>query len=598
MRVGSAATIAAHDVRAAQLSPADSAGLAVLCTLSFGLRLWAASSRLDGGFNFDERFSLRNVSQILHKGELRPSHTMYLGLSYYPQTAVLAASQGLYRATGWELLQTLTTDGKGFTATAYFLCRLVNVVYGVLSLLVTFLIGARLHSPQLGLLAATLLAAFLRHIRSSAHFKPDILVVLLTAVVLYWTLDAVARPALRRFLKVGLGVGLAVATKYTGLVSALPITAAVILFGRRDRRQWGWLVLTGLTAVGTFVVLNPYLGVVLQFIPKVVNGYAKHAVADNSGHGVVLRRQLEFLTEQPAWWVAPFLFVGVMWLLVRTLRPPDGWAAELRAGWSMVLALLIGHTVVHAAGMTLFRAQNYMPMAPAAALVSAWGMIESWRWLARRVAWLARPAIAGGLWGLIALAFLARQFTQVYDGAVPTTWQAAQQSALGSVPLSANSHLIFEKVLGNFLSFGAPKELLPTRVDRLSRLPAEVLDRADVEAFPSGRLDGADGGFYRERMAQREPAEVMIIRPRLFRSRGDAVVLLWHPWQPLGPELVLAATPAAPGAPAEHGGYRVELPAFAEGATASLTVAAPRAALRRRRWTAKLGSRKPRCGCS
>src|SRR6185295_16347371 len=100
-----------------------------------------------------------------------------------------------------------------------------------------------------GLLAAAVLAAFPRHLLASVEFKPDILVILLVLLTFYWTLDAALRPSLARFLAVGLGVGLAVSTKYTGIAAALPITTAVLVNGRRDARQWRWLFLAGLTSV-------------------------------------------------------------------------------------------------------------------------------------------------------------------------------------------------------------------------------------------------------------------------------------------------------------------------------------------------------------
>jgi 4-amino-4-deoxy-L-arabinose transferase-like glycosyltransferase len=556
-------------------------GLAALLLFSFALRLWAASSGLDSSRTFDERYSLRNVAGILQKGELRPSNTFYLGLSYYPQTALLAASQGLHRLTGWPVLAVFPASGKGFTPTAYFLCRLLSAAYGTLSLLVVFVIGRRLASPQLGLLAATLLAAFLRHLRSSAHFKPDILVVLLTAVALFWTLAAVARPGLGRFLRVGFGVGLATASKYTGIAAALPLTIGVLLYGWRDRRQWLWLVAAGLTAIAVFVALNPYLGVVFQFIPKQLEAYAGNAVEEDSDHGVVLWRQLEFLTEQPAWWVAPFLFLGIVWLSARALRPADGVAQETRRGWTVVLALLLGHTALHAGSMNLFRAQNYLPVAPAAALISAWAMIEAWRWLGRRASVPARSGWNYAFWSVVVAALLVRQFAHAYESVVPPTWQYVQETVLAAPPPAEGSHWVFEKELGNFLAYDAPSTLLVDRVERLSRLEVAALDRADLEAFPAARLAQADAAFYRSRISRLPPALVETIEPRLFRRRGEAVVLLRHPWQEAGAALPLAAEPPGSGL---H--YGAKLTQASSGETFSLVVAVPRRAPRGHRWTA------------
>jgi len=61
---------------------------------SFAVRTWDASFGLYAGRHFDERFTFKNVSAILKHGEFKPRHAFYLSLSYLPQTAVLAASDG------------------------------------------------------------------------------------------------------------------------------------------------------------------------------------------------------------------------------------------------------------------------------------------------------------------------------------------------------------------------------------------------------------------------------------------------------------------------------------------------------------------------
>src|SRR5436309_12110105 len=77
--------------------------LAAVILASVALRTWDASQGLYAGRHFDERFTFKNVSAILKHGEYKPRHAFYLSLSYLPQTAVLAASDALYRVTGQPL---------------------------------------------------------------------------------------------------------------------------------------------------------------------------------------------------------------------------------------------------------------------------------------------------------------------------------------------------------------------------------------------------------------------------------------------------------------------------------------------------------------
>jgi dolichyl-phosphate-mannose-protein mannosyltransferase len=504
--------------------------LAALLLATLALRTWDASKGLNSNRYYDERYTLKNVSALLKHGDIRPRHSFYLSLSYLPQAAVLAASQSLYRVTRYQPFSIYAKTSDGYSPTAYWLCRMVNVSYAVLSLWLLFLIGRRIHSPEAGLLAAAILAAFPRHVLSSVEFKPDILVILLVTLTFYWTLGAAVRPSLARFLGVGFGVGLAVSAKYTGIAAAIPIGAAVLTEGRRDRRQWGWLLLAGLTSVATFVALNPFLGVVFRSIPPLVQSYAGRSVKEQSSHWVVFRRQIEFLVEHHGPVVAAFVALGIAGMLWRIARPVPRDPPERRLGSILVLSLLLGYSLLHSLGMTLFRGQNYLPVVPFSSLTAAWAMVELWRMLARRARWLAWRPVAALLWLGVVAALLARQGALVYDRMVPTNFEVANESLLSRLEPLGLRHVIHEEGMGAFQVAGRPRRPLVSRVERLSRVDRAFLDRTDVEVFPRRRLDGTAAPFYRGRLARLPRTQVEILESRPFRSRGETVVMLRHLW--------------------------------------------------------------------
>jgi hypothetical protein len=513
--------------------------LAVLLLFSFGLRAWDSSQGLNAKRYYDERFPLKNVSGILLHGELRPRHAFYLSLSYLPQTAVLAASQWLFEVTRYEPFSIYSETSDGYSPTAYWLCRMLSVIYGTLSLWVVFLIGRRIYSPEVGLLAAAILAAFGRHVLSSGEFKPDILVIFLVALTFYWTLAAAFRPALRRFLWVGVGVGLGVSTKYTGIAGAIPITAAVLAEGRRDRRQWLWLVLAGVASVVTFVALNPFLDVVFEFIPILVNGYAAKGVEERSDHWVVFERQVQFLIDHHGPIVTAFIGLGVIWmlgaLLWRLARPQSEIVGfdvrERRLGSILLLSALLGYSALHAATMTLFRGQNYLPVVPFSSLMAAWAMAELWRAVTSRLRWLAWKPLAALIWLAVGFALLAQQWTIVYSRVIPTTFALTNAAVLKELNPVGLRQVVYEESLGGFDVGGKPRRPLVTRVPKLSALPPSVLDRADVEIFPQSRLEGPDGAFYRSRLAHSARGQVERVDDQWFRRRGEPLVVLRHPWE-------------------------------------------------------------------
>src|SRR4051794_40989337 len=138
--------------------------LLLVLVIGFALRVWDAGQGLTAGEHFDERYSLKNVGAILNRGDWVPAQAYYPALSYLPQTAVLFASERLSRLTGNRALAVHGDTADGWSASAYFLARLTDVVYGTCSLLLVFVVGRRLFGPAEGLLAAAALAAFPRHL--------------------------------------------------------------------------------------------------------------------------------------------------------------------------------------------------------------------------------------------------------------------------------------------------------------------------------------------------------------------------------------------------------------------------------------------------
>lgn len=511
-------------------------GIALLALLlvSFGLRAWDASQGLNAHRYYDERYPLKNISGLLLHGEIRPRHAFYPSLSYLPQTAVLAVSQWLFEVTRYEPFAIYSQTSDGYSATAYLICRLINVLYGTLSLWVLFLIGRRLYSPGVGLLAAVILAAFGRHIQSSGEFKPDILVLLLVELTFYWTLAAAFRPTLRRFLWVGVGVGLCVAAKYTGAAAAIPLATAVLVAGRRDRRQWLWLALAGVASVAVFVILNPFLDVVLESLSFLSHNYATTGAAEESNHWVVFLRQIQFLIDHHGPVVTVFVGLGVLGLLWRIFRPAAEDSRERRLGSILVLSLLLGYSALHALGMTLFRGQNYLAVVPFSSLAAAWAMVELWRLLARRLPWLAWRPVAALLWAGVAAALVAQQWTTVYVRVVPTTFSLMNDELLAELDPTGLRHVVYERSLGSFDSGGRPRRPLVTPVDRLTRVPPAFLDGTDVEVFPQSRLDGPAADFYRDRVARCAKDQVEIVGGRWLQSRGEPIVILRHLWDLVG----------------------------------------------------------------
>ena len=470
----------------------------------------------------------KNVSGLLLHGEFRPRHAFYLSLSYLPQTAVLAASQWLFRSTRYEPFSIYAATSDGYSPTAYWLCRMINVLYGTLSLWLLFLIGRRIYSPEVGLLAAAILAAFGRHVLSSSEFKPDILVIFLVTLTFYWTLGAAFRPGPPPLPAGGPRGGARRLDQVHGDRRGDPDHRR----GARRRAArppaMGLAAARGVASVVTFVALNPYPRRRVRVHPQAgqrLRGQGSRGAEQPLGWCSSGRWQ--FLIEHHGPIVTAFVALGVIGLLWRIFRPRPEDGRERRLGSILVLSLLLGYSALHALGMTLFRGQNYLPVVPFSSLVAAWAIVELWRCAGAP----GSPGWPGGRsrrWSGLAVgaALLAQQGSIVYTRVVPTTFAATNDALLAELDPVGLRHVVYERGMGAFESGGKPRRPLMSPVPRLPRWRPAFLDRADVEIFPQRRLDGPDADFYRARVARLRKNQVEIVGDRLVpqprRAAGDS----------------------------------------------------------------------------
>ncbi|HKI04417.1 MAG TPA: glycosyltransferase family 39 protein [Thermoanaerobaculia bacterium] len=516
--------------------------LALVLAVAFAVRLWMV---LKLPRYFDDHYVLNNLTRVLG-GSLRPRHTFYGSLSYLPQALGLAVCDFLHSLTGIDALAVKGPQIEGFTLGAYRITRMFVMAYGLLSLVMAYLVGRRLFSPMVGAVAAAVLASYPRHLKSSIQLKPDMLAMLFTLVTLYWTEGVTRNPRLSRFLLAGVGVGLATSAKYTGAASALPLAAWALWTGFRDRRRWGWLVLAGVTAVGTYFVLNPFIGTVLHYAPKLVKGYAAHARRDQSGHLTVLLGEIEFLASDHGWILGAFLLLGTALLIHHLWRQPqsrEGIAAVL------LLSLFLGYPLLHAAGMTLFRRQNLMPAMAAASLVCAYGIV----WCGRRIADRAgsRAPVMAAVIGLpLCWVLLTRPVNQAYRLLVPDTWAFTAKTLGNRLATVRGRHVAYEPASAALRLSERGQRIATTAVPSLAALSPAVLDLTDAEVFPLARTEGPEAGFYRERQSRLASDCRLEIHSQLFSRRGKPLLVLFHPWAPDGNAVPLGIERSG-GAPGE-----------------------------------------------
>lgn len=512
-------------------------GLGVLLVGTFALMLWHGFAEPNAGRFWDERYSFANVRVILSpEMEGGPANAYYPSLSYLPQTAVFWVSEQLSRWTGVEELSVFDAEvADGWSATAYRLARGVSALFGILAVFWTFRVGRRLFDdPRVGLLGAVAFAATPALIQASAIFKPDVLVAWLVLVTFLWSLDAVERPSPKGNGKVGIGVGLAVAAKYTGVGAALPITLGTLMSAPRDRRRWLWLVAAGAVSVVTFVVLNPHVGTILSYIPRLFEIAEGKSEMEGGSHWLVLVHQARFLWRHHGPVVLGFAVAGLIGLALRSRRSVQS---------AMALGFVIGYSLLYAAVIEAFRGQNYLPVAAFTSAAAGWAVVGLWDRLAAAVPAVDRRVVAIPLTTLAVIAVFLHPVTWVYDQVTPTTWQRAARLLIAELRPVHERQLIFEKREDRLQVFYEGHRMASTAVTHLGEISDDELARADALVFPLDVLEGADADFYLSFLAAVQ-GEAKRLEPAPFRLQGEPLVVVVRDWQPVGEPVELALTRA------------------------------------------------------
>ena len=184
----------------------------------------------------DERAFVESVSEMLAAGDLNHRFLQYPGLFSYLLAAPLAF-----------LPAPQTTPG------AYLVARAVNASFGVLSVLLTYLLGRRLVGERAGLLAAALLAVSPAEVRTAHMLRPDVTLhaFVLTALLAFTRLG----PRLRGDLLSGAALGAATAVKFSA-----PLLTPAYLVRRLSSEGFRWWkpLVAATVSVLVFAVLSPY----------------------------------------------------------------------------------------------------------------------------------------------------------------------------------------------------------------------------------------------------------------------------------------------------------------------------------------------------
>jgi hypothetical protein len=356
------------------------AAVVALFVVAFALRLVGLKTGLPYVYNADENshFVPRAIGMFGHSPN--PDYFIHQPEFTYVIYALFTVRWGTDPAT----------IGGAFAAdptAAFALARGASAFLGALAVSLTAIAGARLFDDRrVGALAGALLAVAFLPVHYSHFALNDAPTLAPLAAALIGVAGIYRTGRTREYVLAGLGLGVAIATKYTAGIVLVTVIAAAFASPIAHARVRNLALAIGLMCAG-FVAANPYAVLDHQAFRDGLQKQTETAGEDGGKLGLAnssgWRYYLTTFTWGLGWLPSLFALGGAVGLLARHRR-----LALLLAPAPLLLFLYLGN-------QSRFFARWLLPIYPILCLLAAWAVIAAATWLAARLKWgVAIPALA------------------------------------------------------------------------------------------------------------------------------------------------------------------------------------------------------------
>ena len=435
--------------------------LALVLILAFALRLWGIKQGLPYVYNVDEygHFVPEAVA-MFHHG-LNPHYFINPPALTYLLHAIFAIWLGGRVGVTHEFA--LHPDRL------FLVARSTVALLGTVSVWLLYLVGARLFDRAVGLLASAVMAVAFLPVFYGHLALNDVPTLAPLTLSLLGTAGILRRGRMLDYLMAGVGLGLAVATKYTAGVMVLPLLAAAVARyldgragvegrseegGRADARGGAAQadgragarrdVAIGLgvalaAALGAYLIANPYS--LLDF----------HLFIDE------LKRQSSYTEMSHASWIGgpkQGSFIYYLWSFtwglgwIPALAALGGavriWRGQRRVGWILVPVAVLYLLFLSLQGRYFGR--WLLPIFPIACLLAAYFSLEVAGWATRRA-----PRLRVGFTALAVIALATQGIVySIHSGLLLSradTRNLARAWVVKNIP--AGARIVVEPVVPN-----------------------------------------------------------------------------------------------------------------------------------------------------
>jgi hypothetical protein len=295
----------------------------IIVGLAFSFRIYGIDFGLPGRFHPDETPKFNAIQRMVAFNEWNPKYFLHPSFLLYSSLFVERVLEVI--GVGWDFNSLVRLSG-----------RVVSALAGTASVLLVYLIGSRLYSRFVGVVASLLLALFPLHITSSRYMKEDALMVMFFLAAMWIALVAVQKSRPWMLVFAGIAAGFCVGTKYTGLLAGFVVFSAPWLASRGIKPSRAFVVpaLFGLLCIPLiFFITTPFAILDFEHFAKGFMSERKHMLR---GHSVAIDAWSQYWMYHirrsllPGMTTLPFVLSGVgVGLLIWRRKVEDLWLLSL-----------------------------------------------------------------------------------------------------------------------------------------------------------------------------------------------------------------------------------------------------------------------------
>jgi hypothetical protein len=388
-------------------SPVFLVGLVTL--MGILLRLRGVTRGLPYLYDPDEHFIVDPALGFVVSGDLNPHSFFYPGSTImYPLGLVYFAYWMLGYFVGWFTdLQSFGTFFWTNPKSFYLIARVLCIVLSSVAIPLTYAVGRTVAGKGAALAAAIFVAASPLHVDFSRLVRTDPVMTTFVLAAMLYAVRAMGEQFDRQIFISGIFIGLATATKFTGVSGAMIVVLAVVLAKPQPLVPWmrrgQWLGLAALGASVGFFVAAPFVVTAIRNVYWILVVEGGHAHLSASG-GRGLPNYLWYLggplRSAVGWPLELLALIGIASSCGLRRRP-----RLLLASFSLLFLLGIG--------LSLKRWERWIvPLVPFVAILAAMGLET----IVRPLAWFKLRPIGRDLAVVaLGLALVAPVATEAYQ---------------------------------------------------------------------------------------------------------------------------------------------------------------------------------------